>query len=334
MFLDILIIEDNPDDLFFFKKTLEETGLNVEISVASDAYAGLNQIRQKEFDCIFLDYTIPGMNGLEILRKIRSEHMGVPIIMLTGQKDDQIIVNLMKSGATDYISKNNLSSNALRLSIETAKKMYQIRLEKAYAEQALKLSEASLSEAQKIAKLGNWEYDVQSKRSSISEEAGRILGYAKSSSPLFFTFMRQLHKQDLDSLRDFAETVRKNADYELTLRINVNGALKFIHVRGNITVDRKGKITRVIGTIQDVTLLKNALNDSIKAKIGRRATSIVFGIAIALFILSEALFDPFIDALQTSLLIGLSFKGGLALFFKPVESFLEKFMLNRVASTL
>ena len=331
MFLKILIIEDNMDDLFFFERTLSQTGLKVEVSQAADATSGLEQIKQKGLDCIFLDYSFPGMNGLDFLRKIRSEHITIPIIMLTGQKDDKIIVDLMKEGATDYISKNSLTPDALRLSIESAKKIYQIRLEKLQAEEALKLSEASLSEAQKIANLGNWEYDVQSKKSILSEEAYRILGYDKNTSALFLKFIRQVDKNDIPILKKCTESVRTNSNYEITFRIYVNEVLKFIHVRGKVTLDQNGDVRWIVGTIQDITLIKNALNDIRKAKIGRKATSIVFGVAIGIFLISEAILDPFIDALETSILIGLSFKGSLALFLKPVESFLEKFMLSRAA---
>lgn len=329
MFLKILIIEDSEDDLYFFKRTLKETGLNVEVLTAGDAVSGMEQIKQQALDCIFLDYSMPGMNGLEFLRKVRSEKITTPIIMLTGQKDEQIIVQLMKAGATDYISKNTLSSDTLRLSIESAKKIYQIRLEKAQAEEALKLSEASLSEAQRIASLGNWEYNVQLKKSKLSEEAYHILGLDKTNVPVFLKILRQVHKKDIAALKQYAKSIQAHSSYEITFRIYVNDVLKYIHVRGKTLTDHHGNIHRIVGTIQDVSLLKNALNDIEKAKIGRKATTIVFGVAIGIFILSEAIFDPFIDALETSLLIGLSFKRGLALFLKPVESFLEKFMLSK-----
>lgn len=327
----ILIIEDSPDDLFFFKRALNKSGLQTTLSVTSDAMEGLELIRTKKFDCIFSDYMLPSLNGLEVLTQIRSIDKNIPVIMLTGQQDAQTIVRLMKKGATDYISKGHLSPDTLRLSIENARKLFDIQSKRNEAEKALKTSESRLAEAQRIAYLGNWEYYIRAKRVHLSGEARSILGYIPDAPlPSFFKLIKQVHRDDIPIIKKCLQAIKGRRSYDVTFRIYVNGSLKFINAKGNILSENRESSYKVVGTIQDITLLKNALNDIEKAKISKKATSIVLAIAIGIFILSEAILDPFIDAMGTELLIALSCKGGIALFLKPIETFLEKFMLNRV----
>ena len=76
----------------------------VEITHAPDGRAGLAQLEQGGFDVILLDLTMPGMDGLEVCRKIR-EHSAVPIVMLTARGDETDRVVGLELGADDYLPK-------------------------------------------------------------------------------------------------------------------------------------------------------------------------------------------------------------------------------------
>lgn len=145
----------------------------------------------------------------------------------------------------------------------------------------------------------------------------------------YSTFFRRVHHEDINKVKTFInELLIHKAEVGFRLRIPGTDTYKFVHLNAHYAEkDGEGKW---IGTIQDVTSLKKAMDETQKAKVGRKATSIVLFIGIALFLLSEAVLDPFVDALQTSLLIAISFKGGFALFLKPIELFLEKMMLARI----
>jgi DNA-binding response OmpR family regulator len=76
----------------------------VEITHAADGRKGLAQLEQGGFDVILLDLTMPGMDGLEVCRKIR-EHSAVPIVMLTARGDETDRVVGLELGADDYLPK-------------------------------------------------------------------------------------------------------------------------------------------------------------------------------------------------------------------------------------
>lgn len=327
----ILLIDDNLDDQFLFKRILAKSGVEAKVESYISASEGLAVLKYKNFDCIFLDYHLPGMDGMAFLKEVRKAHLETPVIMFTGQHDEKVMIRLMQEGAVDYISKNALNEDVLRISIQNARQLSQARLQKRLAEEALINSEASLAEAQRIAHVGNWEYNFNTRKLTLSEEARKLLGYHSEKVHPDFHFLRFVESADLFRVLLAMKNKKDLDQHDVTFRYRFPGSeMKYIHAKGYVIRDDRTGVHISKGTIQDVTIVKQALNDLQKAMIGRKATTIVFGVAIIVFLVSEALLDPFVDRLQTSLLIALSFKGGLALFLKPIEAFLEKFMISKV----
>lgn len=331
----ILIIDDSIDDYTFVENSLLASGIQAEILYASDGIMGCEEAAKGGIDCIFLDYHLPKMNGLEVLKKIRSKGIDIPIIMLTGQKDEHTIVELLKEGANDYISKSDITSEMLRLSFENSRQLYKMRKEKEAAVIALTESQLRLSEAQEIAALGSWEYDCETKELYLSEHAQKILDYTndKSQFPMHSFIRHQVYPDNIGMLISFMRDLKKDRNYTITLRIKTfENIYKYVYIKkrgeGNTLTDEK----KIVGTIQDVTILKKALDETKKAKISRKATTIVLTVAICVFLVSEALIDPFVDALEIGVLIALSFKGIVAFLLKPLETMLERLMLKKVSA--
>ena len=328
MIYRIIVIDDSEDDTFFFKKALSNAGIEYQLTCLTDGITGLEALRKDNYDCVFLDYQLPGIDGLSILQKIRREGKDMPIVMLTGQKDEQTIVRLMQAGATDYLSKASLSADSLRISIATARKVYLMQKEKSMAEASLKTSEARLAEAQHIAAIGNWEQSFLENSFFLSDEALRIIGSTTSKMSLL-TFCKKIHRADFDFFIDQIRNLKQTQSYDFNIRF-VNGPkdIKCLNLKGYLVAGNKA-----IGTIQDITELKNAWILAQKAEIKSKATSIVLVIAIVTFLLSEAILDPFIDHMtaSASLLISLSCKGSIAVGLKPLEVLLKKIMMSKLA---
>lgn len=332
MKLKILVIDDSEDDTFFFKRMLSQSGVSAVIHSAVDGDEGLKKIREEAFDCIFLDYNMPEMDGLHVLHSIRKIDVDTPVIMLTGQKDEKMIVRLMLEGACDYISKNALTEETLRLSVENALKVFHIKREKLIAEMALRQSEARLAEAQRIAHIGNWEYNYDTKSLFLSAEAQRILEQGQDNlNPSPLDFSGYVHPEDMGIVLEYIESFKISNSQEVTIRYySSDHSIKHLNIKCHICKGEHGSIETIIGTIQDITLLKNAILATKKATVKSRATSIVMSIAVFLFLISEAILDPIIDSITASLLISLSCKGGIAVALKPMEYFLERIMLSKV----
>src|ERR1017187_10267953 len=101
----ILLAEDESTIAGFIKEGLEEEGFAVD--VASNGRQGLKMAMDfiDEYDIYLLDWTLPGISGIEICRSIRKENKIVPIIFLTGKDTVDDTVFALESGANDYLKK-------------------------------------------------------------------------------------------------------------------------------------------------------------------------------------------------------------------------------------
>jgi len=119
--LRILLVDDDDVDRLAVKRLLKQTRFDVTVEERTDRDSALAAARPHAFDCVLLDYNLPGTDGLEILVELRAlGDTTVPVIALTGQGDEEVAVALMKAGAVDYLNKNNLTAERLERSLRFA----------------------------------------------------------------------------------------------------------------------------------------------------------------------------------------------------------------------
>ncbi len=119
--LKILVIDDNDDDRMLYRRVLQRhADTRYTISEAREGDEGLQRLAQEEPACVLLDYSLPGRNGVEVLKRIRTHHPFVPVVMLTGQGNEGIAVTAMHEGAQDYICKSGITSESLDHAIHVA----------------------------------------------------------------------------------------------------------------------------------------------------------------------------------------------------------------------
>ena len=109
---------------------------------------------QTDFDLILLDYLLPDIDGLNLLAKINELQVNLPLVVLTGQGDEQLAVEMMKSGAADYLSKGKIEPKTLVRSINNAIRVHQ-------AEQAVTLANKRLRATNELLVLKNKELERQ-----------------------------------------------------------------------------------------------------------------------------------------------------------------------------
>lgn len=101
----ILIVEDEPGIALFLKEGLQEESFAVD--VANDGPSGLElaTVNDGEYDLILLDWMLPGMSGIEVVRQLRKSGSHVPVIFLTARDTVQDTVFALEMGANDFIKK-------------------------------------------------------------------------------------------------------------------------------------------------------------------------------------------------------------------------------------
>ena len=111
--IKILVVDDHAVVRKGLKQILTETR---DISVAgeaSDGYQALDQIRQGDYDVVLLDIAMPGVNGLDVLKQLKSERPDLPILMLSMYPEEQYAVRTLKAGASGYLTKESAPEELL-----------------------------------------------------------------------------------------------------------------------------------------------------------------------------------------------------------------------------
>jgi len=114
----LMLVDDEKRFLSTTQKLLERKGYDV--TTASSGLEALEHLRQKDVDVVILDVKMPGMDGLETLKVIKTEYPLIEVIMLTGHATVESAVDGLKCGATDYLMK----PTALEELIQKAEECY------------------------------------------------------------------------------------------------------------------------------------------------------------------------------------------------------------------
>ena len=137
--LTVLIIDDCEDDAILLAREISRAGYKVNFEYVSSLISLGKALESNRWDIIISDYSLPGFNGLSVLNMIKEKGYDIPFIMVSGTIGENLAVEIMKSGAHDYVMKDNLTRlvPAIKRELQEA----EIRREKKLAEEALRKSE-------------------------------------------------------------------------------------------------------------------------------------------------------------------------------------------------
>jgi signal transduction histidine kinase len=118
--LQILIADDDEGDRKQIKRAIRQSGLSAECTESASIKDAVAACDGCEFDCVIIDYQLPGEDGLEGITALHSRLPYLAIIMSTGHGDETIAAEAMKRGADDYVSKSRINPFSVQLAIENA----------------------------------------------------------------------------------------------------------------------------------------------------------------------------------------------------------------------
>ena len=134
----VLLVEDDEDDYILTSDYLQQvSNYEFDIQWTDSSTEALELLKQNKHDICLLDYQLGSINGLTVLKQAISEGCGIPIIMLTGQSDNQLDNDALDAGAVDYVVKSELNTNRFHRAIRYAlsrKEIENERLERIKAE--------------------------------------------------------------------------------------------------------------------------------------------------------------------------------------------------------
>jgi DNA-binding NtrC family response regulator len=104
--LKLVIIEDEDAHFQLMKRAIIKAYPDASIHYFQEAAGCLERLDEINPDVVISDYLLPGMNGIEFLKSLNREKRDIPVIMITGQGDENLAIQAMKLGAWDYLVKS------------------------------------------------------------------------------------------------------------------------------------------------------------------------------------------------------------------------------------
>ena len=118
----LLIVDDSRLDRTRIKRLINQMNADISLAEAQDVPTALGMVAVEKFDCILLDYRLPGVDGVELANQIAESHGGAstPMVMLTGEPSESLAEQAIGAGLTDFLGKRNLSAEHLRQALFNA----------------------------------------------------------------------------------------------------------------------------------------------------------------------------------------------------------------------
>ncbi|MGB6686528.1 MAG: sigma 54-interacting transcriptional regulator [Terracidiphilus sp.] len=255
--LRILSLEDDPRDAELIEGSLEAEGIACKLTRVDTQPAFQASLEGGRFDLILADYTLPSFDGLSALELARSTCPDVPFIFVTGTLGEEVAIEALKIGATDYVLKTRLSR--LAPSVLRALHEAEERAERKRAEEALRRNEAYLIEAQTLSRTGSFGWNVSSGEIYWSEETFKIFEYEQAVKPTLELVFQRIHPDDLDFARQMIDRATgANANFDVEHRLLMpDGSIKHVHNIARAFVHSSGDL-EYFGAVTDITERKQA----------------------------------------------------------------------------
>ncbi len=151
--IKILMVEDNPIDAQIAKRMIaKDSAYEYEVEVAGSGEEALETIEKKAFDMILLDYNLPKKSGLDTFKAIKEKRINTPVVMITGQGDENVAVQAMKEGAYDYLTKRENYAESIPIIVKKTISEYRARLERERLQKEIALKNVELERANEVLK--------------------------------------------------------------------------------------------------------------------------------------------------------------------------------------
>ena len=251
----VLVAEDDEGLNHLICKKLNKEGISA--TGVLSGLAALSSIEDSEPDLLLLDYQMPEMGGKELAIKMKAEEIDIPFIIITGHGDERVAVEMMKTGAMDYLIKDAEFHNILVEKVKNTLKHIETQRELKASRSQLLIEEKRFRLMAENSVDAIWQMDLRLKFTYISKASEQILGYLPSE-------IIGKHLWEFTKRRDFIQMARvalqAARDYKTfthivfeSFLVNKNGERVPVEITGKLYKDADGNVIGFQGSTRDIT---------------------------------------------------------------------------------
>ena len=276
---EILVVDDHEGTRVSLVDILTSAGFRAR--AAPTAHCALALQAETAAAVAVVDYQLPDATGLELASRLKDQDADLPVIVLTGNASLETAVAAVAL-VDDYLTKPVAAEaflRAVRAAVERRRLVVEnrqllVRLQEANATleatvrrrtREVRADRERLAEAQRIARIGSWEWDLRTEVLTSSAELRRLIGFEPGLLPATpDELLAHVLPEDRPiAERTAAEAVQSVGPFSFEVRVCPPGEdLRWLAVLGRVEVDKTGAPVRLIGTCQDVTDSKRAEQQS------------------------------------------------------------------------
>jgi PAS domain S-box-containing protein len=274
--IKLFLVDDDEIDAMSFERALKKSGINYTLKYCKNASEALEEIVKDEYHCIFLDYQLPGVDGLVLLKRMKELGVLAPIAVLTSQGDEKIAVEMMKAGAFDYFPKAEVNAENITKIIRAGIRLNDIQLQKVEAEKALKENNNKLNTILESTHAMIFSVDYDLKYTAFNTTFKKAIANLYGNIPEHgMSFLNDISIQKDSTI--FKNCLEKSLQGEHVNLIeefgNSDQCSNYYDLNFNPIVNEYGKVRGVAVFCQDITERKKIEREILEAKFEAERTA-------------------------------------------------------------
>jgi PAS domain S-box-containing protein len=266
----ILHLEDVQTDADIVKRELKRNNIEFEWLVVDSEADYVKALDDFVPDIVLSDHSLPGFGSFEALRILKAKKTNIPFIVITATLTEELAVSIVRQGADDYIMKDRLKRlpNAVMNAIQKYKYEKELKQvideaheKEAFSNELLKKLSNKILLATSVAGIGIWEYLFKENKFIADviflKHFGLTLAEYNGNHEDLMKYVLPEDKATLTLL--FADTTTNHSGGNIEFRVLwKDGSVRFLKAVAVMQWDNSGNASRLIGTTQDITSVKEA----------------------------------------------------------------------------
>lgn len=259
--LKILEIDNDEVTRTLVRRAFNGNAEAIEIDEASSYREALSAIESDRFDCVLIDSHLEQCNSVQIVRDARRRGIEIPFLVLTASEDEQIALEFLEAGASDYLSKAQLIPEVLRARLRNAIRIHDAEVRAARDRARLEESEQRYRLVLEGAHDGIWDWDLSQPTIHWNDRLFEITGlsrheFSQTYQACFFLVHPDDRRPFLEALKAYLD---RETHFELEVRLrHSSGSYRDCTIRVKVCRTSDGTPYRLTGIVVDITERKQA----------------------------------------------------------------------------